>query len=438
MTAATGTRVEVELPPKLIPLFLGPARVRASRGGRGSGKTRSFAKMAAVKAYQYAQAGRSGIVLCCREYMNSLDESSLAEVKAAILETPWLADRFDVGEKYVKTQNGRVEFRFAGLWRNLDSIKSKAKILLCWVDEADPVSEAAWIKLIPTIREEDSELWVTYNRERRKSETDKRFGNIKSEDPDIRCVELNWRDNPWFPEVLDKERLRDLRDRPEQYDHIWEGDYATVVDGAYFAKHLIEAKEHGRITNLAENPLMQIKAFWDLGGRGKKSDATVVIIAQWIGHEIRVLDYYEAVGQDIKAHINWMRRRGYESAYCYLPHDGAPVSPIADASWETALSAAGFEVEVVPNQGTGAAADRVSAARQHFPQVWFNERTTQALRDALGWYHEKKDDKRDIGLGPEHDWSSHAADAFGMMCIVWHPPATTDDMAHDYETEWVV
>jgi hypothetical protein len=74
-------------------------------------------------------------------------------------------------------------------------------------------------------------------------------------------------------------------------------------------------------------------------------------------------------------------------------------------------------VASIKNQGPSAAAMRIEAARRIFPRVWFNEDTTEAGRDALGFYHERKDERRDIGLGPEHDWSSHAADAFGLMAV---------------------
>jgi phage terminase large subunit len=87
------------------------------------------------------------------------------------------------------------------------------------------------------------------------------------------------------------------------------------------------------------------------------------------------------------------------------------------------LRDAGFSVDVVPNQGAGAAAQRIEAVRRLLPKCWFNEATTEAGRDALGYYHEKKDEQRDVGLGPEHDWSSHAADAFGLMAIAYEDPA---------------
>jgi phage terminase large subunit len=186
---------------------------RGAYGGRGSAKTRTFAKMAAVRGFMFAEAGMDGVIVCGREFMNSLDDSSLAEVKAAILEEPWLAARYDVGEKYVRTKDGRISFAFVGLRHNLDSIKSKAKIRLLWVDEAEPVSETAWAKAIPTVREEGAEIWVTWNPERKKSATHKRF----REDPPTgsKIVQMNWRDNPWFGKTrLVQTRLDDLPSVP--------------------------------------------------------------------------------------------------------------------------------------------------------------------------------------------------------------------------------
>lgn len=406
----------IKLPPKLKPVFLGPARVRGAHGGRGSAKTRSFAKMAAVKAYQFAKAGREGIILCCRQFMNSLDESSLEEIKAAIRSEPWMVPEFDIGEKYVRTACGRVSFKFAGLDRHVDSIKSKARILLCWVDEAEPVTETAWQKLIPTVREEDSELWVTWNPESDTSPTHKRFRLTTADD--VKIAEMNWRDNPWFPAVLERERAADLAERPDSYEHIWEGDFVTVAEGAYYASDLTAAKNASRIGNVAPDPLMEYRSFWDIGTR----DATAIWIAQFVGREIRVLDYYEAVGQPLAAHLNWLRERGYGGALCVLPHDGEKADHLTADKFADHIEAAGFRTQTIKNQGKGAAMKRVEAARRLFPSIWFNADTTEAGRKALGWYHEKKDEKRNIGLGPEHDWSSHGADAFGLMCVAYEEP----------------
>lgn len=411
----------VALPPKLIPVFQGEADVRGARGGRGSGKTRSFATMTAVRAYMWSRAGRSGIILGGRQYMNSLADSSMAEIKAAIEAEPWLKAHFEIGEQFIRTADKRIAYAFAGLDRNIGSIKSKAKILLCWVDEAEDVTEDAWATLIPTLREEDSELWVTWNPRRRNSATNLRFGQGAPPDPRYKIVELNWRDNPRFPDVLERQRLRDKELRPDTYDHIWEGAYATGIVGAYYAKALTVARAERRIGRLAEDPLLRLRAFVDIGGTGRNADAFAMWIAQFVGRECRVLDYYEAVGQPIQAHVAWLHERGYspDRLDIWLPHDGGTHDRVYDVSYESELRAAGYTVEVVPNQGRGAAMARINAGRRMFPACWFDEERTSAGVDALGWYHEKRDEIRDVGLGPEHDWASHCGDAFGLLAIVY-------------------
>lgn len=421
------TTAQIELPPKLIPVFEGEADVRGAYGGRGSGKTRSFAKMTAVRAYMWDKAGRSGQIVCGRQFMNSLADSSLEEIKLAILEEPWLAAEFEIGEKYIRTRSGRVYYTFVGLDRNIGSVKSKARILLCWVDEAEPVTDHAWTVLIPTLREEDSELWVTWNPERKNSATHKRFR--QAQDERYKVAELNWRDNPRFPAILERKRQADMRERPDQYAHIWEGEFVTAVEGAYFAQALSKAKEENRIGRVAADPLMTHRAFIDIGGTGARADAFVIWIAQFIGREVRVIDHYEAVGQPAAAHVQWLRSRGYEPSKCqvWLPHDGETHDRVHDASYESYFRQAGYSVTVVPNQGKGAAKMRIEAARRLFPSIWFNADTTEAGRDALGWYHEKKDEERGIGLGPEHDWASHSADAFGLMCVAYEMPKANDN-----------
>ncbi len=415
------SEVVVKIPEKLKPLFLGPADVRASHGGRGSAKTRTFAKMAAIWGYRFGQEGVKGIIVCARQYMNSLADSSLEEVKRAIEDEPFLAAYYEIGEKSIRSRDGRIDFAFCGLDRSLASIKSKGRILLLWADEAEPVTGEAWSTVVPTLREEgtdwNAELWVTWNPDRPNAACEKRFRFAN--DPLIRCVEMNWRDNPKFPEKLERERQRDLKERPDQYGWIWEGEYRKTVEGAYFAANLLQARNEGRIGRVAADPLMKRRLFADIGGTGARADAFAMWGGQIVGKELRILDHYEAVGQPIGAHLEWMHSRGYKpgQAQIWLPHDGETNDRVIDVSYKSAFQKAGYEVEIVANQGRGAASARIETARRHFAACWFNEATTQGGLDALGWYHEKRDEQRNIGLGPEHDWASHSSDAFGLMCI---------------------
>lgn len=209
------------------------------KGGRGSAKTRGLALVSCLLVMQMAIAGKEGVFLCAREHLNSLEESSLEEIKGAVRSVPEFEAFFEVGEKYVRTKCRRISFVFAGLRHNLDSIKSKARILGAWVEEAETVSDLAWRKLLPTVRDDDAKILISYNPESPESATHKRF----VEAPPSRCVvtELNWRDNPWFPDILNQQRLDDLRLRPDIYDHVWEGKFLTMTEAQVFAgKYVVE------------------------------------------------------------------------------------------------------------------------------------------------------------------------------------------------------
>jgi len=214
-----------------------------------------------------------GVFLASREHLNSLDESSMEEIKVAILSEPWLADYFEIGEKYIRTKNRRISYAFAGLRHNLDSIKSKARIIGNWTDEAENVSEVAWRKLIPTIREEGpgwtAENWLTYNPESGESATHRRFVDDAASD----CVvtNVNWQDNPWFPDVLNLQRLEDQRLRADTYDHVWEGAFLTLTDAQIFSgRFAVEEFEpapdwqgpyHGLDFGFANDPSVAVQAY---------------------------------------------------------------------------------------------------------------------------------------------------------------------------------
>lgn len=415
----------LKLPPKLEAVFAGEAMYRGAYGGRGSAKTRSFAKMAALRASEWAGMGREGVVVCGREFMNSLADSSFAEVKAAIASEPYLKALYDVGDTYIRTKCRRISFVFVGLRHNLDSIKSKARILLLWVDEAEPVSENAWNVTIPTVREENAEIWITWNPDRKKSATNKRFRENPPEGAKI--VELNWRDNPFFPKILNATREDDKKNRPDQYGWVWEGEFRSVVAGAYYASYLTTAKTEGRIGFVPRDPLASVRLFFDIGGTGARADAGSIVAAQFIGSKINILDHKAGQSQPVSYYVDWLREKKFnKGATIYLPHDGAQGDKVHATSYESALRDAGangeWDVIVIPNQGTGAAMARIQTARKVFNRVFLNETTTEDLRESLGWYHEKRSQDRDVGLGPDHDWSSHDADAFGLMCIVYDEP----------------
>ncbi len=397
------------------------ARYKGAWGGRGSGKSQFFADLMVANA-----VARPGFrALCCREVQKSLKESAKRLIETKI-QQQGVGTLFEVQEAQIKTPGGGV-IVFAGLQDHTsESIKSYEGFDVAWVEEAQTVSDRSLNLLRPTIRSPGSELWFSWNPRLRNDAVDKMLRGEQLP-TNAQVVRANWSDNPWFPDELEQERQDCIRQQPEQYAHIWEGDYVTVSEGAYFARHLAEARAEKRIGIVPADPLLPIRAFWDIGVR----DATAIWVAQFVGQTVKVLAYYEAIGQPLGQHLDWLRAMGFGSALCVLPHDGAKTDVVSALKFEDHIRHAGFQTQTVANQGKGAALKRIEEARRLFPRIWFDETKCEGGLSALGWYHEKRDEHRNIGLGPEHDWSSHAADAFGLMCVAYEEPRKAATINYD-------
>lgn len=396
--------------------LLYPSRYKVLYGGRGSGKSRFFGGLL-VERHLMNKGMRS---VCVREVQKTLKDSAKRLIEDRLKEySLGVAQGFKVFNEVIETPGDGIII-FQGMAdHTAESIKSLEGFGTAWVEEAQTLSHRSLQLLRPTIRTENSELWFSYN-PRRKNDPVDLFFRGEHKPTDALIVRANWNDNPWFPDELNQERLDDLRINPDQYQHIWEGDYISVASGAYYAKAITQARAENRVGSVPADPLMTYKAFWDIGGTGAKADACAIWIAQFVGKEIRMLNYYEAIGQPLAAHVTWLKENGYTPANTnmYLPHDGVNHNTVFDVTYESELKRAGYSVTIIKNQGTGAANQRIEATRRIFPSLWFHAPKTQAGIDALGWYHEKRDENRNIGLGPEHDWSSHCADAMGLLAIV--------------------
>lgn len=384
--------VQLPIPAKLAPLFTAEnKRYRCSHGGRGSAKTRTFALMTAVKAYQAMMNGENGVVLCAREFMNSLEESSMQEVKQAILSVPWLASNFDIGEKYIRTIDKSVNYVFCGLRHNLDSIKSKARILLCWVDEAESVSEIAWQKLSPTVREEGSEIWVTWNPERDGSATDKRFR--KEAGDDCITVEMNYTDNPWFPDVLEGERQNDQRRLdPATYAWVWEGAYLENSD-----KQVLAGKY--RVTDFPDDLWKKADRLFFGADFGFAKDPNTLIRDFIIGNTLYI--EYEAYG--IHTELDHM-----PALYDTIP--GSREWPIkADSARPETISylrRQGFNISAA-EKWQGSVEDGIAHLRG-FDEIIIHPRCKNVAREARLWSY--KTDRitgevlPKLADGDEHTW----------------------------------
>lgn len=410
--------------------LLEPAPYKGAYGGRASGKSHFFAEQLIEDALAEPgnSAGEGLRAICIREVQKDLTHSSkhLIEQKLAKFGLDE-RDGFKVYESIITTPGDGVII-FKGMRDyTADSIKSLEGFKRAWWEEAHMATLHSINLLRPTLRAPGAERWFSWNPTRPTDAIELLLRGPLLPSGAI-VVRANWRDNPFWNEELERERQDFLRTQPELYPHVWEGEYARVLSGAYYASCINEAREQGRIGRVAPDPLLTLRAFCDLGGTGMRADAFAMWVMQFVGREIRALDYYEVVGQPLSTHLEWMRTRGYTPARCqvYLPHDGDTHDRVHDVSFASAFRSAGYHVTVIPNQGTGAAKMRIEAARRWFPSIWFNapdgadpekQPTCAAGIEALGWYHEKKHPQLNIGLGPEHDWSSHGSDAFGLACV---------------------
>lgn len=405
--------LSIEVAPVFEPL-LEPSRYKGAWGGRGSGKSQFFADLLIIEALK-----RPGFrALCCREIQKSLKESAKRLIEGKV-EEYGLGSLFDCQSAEIKTPGGGV-IVFAGLQDHTsESIKSYEGFDVAWVEEAQTVSHKSLNLLRPTIRKPGSEVWLSWNP---RFDTDAVDEMLRGDElpSNANVVMANWDANPWFPAELEQERIDCQRQQPEQYDHIWEGGYATVTEGAYFARHIAEAREQKRVTELERDALMPIKTYWDIG----VSDSTVIWVCQQKGQRLNFIDYYEAQNQDLAGHLNWLRSKGYQDAEHVLPHDGAHRDKITAIRYEDHIRSAGLTVRTVENQGRGAYMKRIDAARKIFNRMWFDGSKCANGLKALGWYHEKINDGG-YGVGEERDWSNHAADAFGLAAVDYQEPRSS-------------
>lgn len=316
------TIAKLQIAPKLLPVF-GPARgslrYRGAYGGRGSGKSFTFAKMAAV--WGFVEPLR---ILCARELQVSIKDSMHAEIKNAIKSEPWLAAGYEIGENYIRGHNG-TEFIFKGLRHNMSSIKSMAQIDLCIVEEAEDTPEYSWLELEPTIRAPGSEIWVIWNPKKDGSPTDNRFK--KSQPPRSKIVEMNWSDNPWFPAELDEQRQHNMTTMEDaMYRHVWEGDYlqhskAQVFSGKYQQKEFEPAPDWdgpycGSDFGFAQDPTTAVKCWvhngdlyieYECGRVGLELDHT----ADYIKRHIPEIENYTIRADSARPEsISYLKRNG--------------------------------------------------------------------------------------------------------------------------------
>jgi phage terminase large subunit len=392
--------------PKKLRFLFEPSRYKVARGGRGSGKSWSIARALLILAAQ-----RPLRVLCAREVQKSIQQSVYQLLKDQIGELG-LGSVYDPLASEIRSKNGSL-FLFAGLSEmTADSLKSFEGVDICWVEEAQSVTKNSWNILIPTIRKEGSEIWVSYNPQLESDETHQRF-TVKPP-PDCVNVEVNWRDNPFFPKVLEAERKHaEASMKPEEYGHIWEGKCKPAVEGAIYFDQMSQADS--RIANIPHDGQLKTHCVWDLGF----NDSMAIILAQKVSSEIRVVGYIEGTQRtlaDYSAELKALRLDGQPMNWgsAFLPHDGFATRHQSGKSDATVLRGLGWDVRRVPQTDVEAGIKR---AREMFPRVYFNKTRAERLIECLKRYRRHVSNATGEPGRPMHDEFSHGADAFRYLAM---------------------
>jgi len=392
-----------QFPAKLRPLFR-PKRYKVMHGGRGGGKSWAVARALILQAVNDTTR-----ILCAREIQKSMKDSVHRLLKDQITALG-LDSEFDVLETEIRCNNGSV-FLFTGLQSHtVDSIKSFEGVDIVWVEEAHGVSKKSWDVLVPTIRKEGSEIWMTLNPDMETDETYQRFISTPSDDTWV--CEINWRDNPWFPTVLNDEREKAQRSMlAEDYEHIWEGKARRVAAGAIY-RHEVEALyRDNRATNVPYDPRLPVHTVWDLGW----NDAMTIAMVQVGPQDVRIIDYIEDSHRTLDWYVNELEKRSYRWGTDYLPHDGATKDFKTGKSTEMHLK--GMGRKKVKCLAALDVEEGIKAARMMFPRTYFDKNKTARLLECLKRYQRLVNSRTNEPMGPLHDEYSHGADCFRYVSM---------------------
>jgi phage terminase large subunit len=321
---------------------------------------------------------------------------------------------YEVLETEIRGKNGSV-FLFAGLLQHtIDSIKSFEGVDRVWVEEAHSVSKKSWDVLTPTIRKPGSEIWATFNPQLDTDEVYARF--VKAEREDCTSLKVNYSENPWFPQVLEDERLHAQRTKkPAEYAYIWEGECLPAVEGAIYFDEVSAAESEGRIRDVPHDPLLKVHAIWDLGW----NDSMSIILAQRSASEIRIIDYIEDSHRTLGDYAQDLNAMKFQWGTDWLPHDGYSKDFKTGKSAQEILTAMGRNVpstlDQVPRMDIEGG---IKAARLVFPRIYFDKTKAKRLIECLKRYRRHINQTTNEPGAPLHDEFSHGADAFRYLCVV--------------------
>jgi phage terminase large subunit len=397
-------KIKAHFPPKLKFLFT-PMRYKVARGGRGSGKSWSFARALLIQA-----SHKPLRVLCTREVQKSIKDS-VHKLLSDQVQALGLGHFFRVLETEIRGINGSL-FIFSGLAdQTVESVKSYEGIDIVWIEEAQVITKRSLSILIPTIRKDNSEIWISYNPE---LETDEIHQQFTVNRPD-NCVSVlvNYNDNPWFPKVLEAERLRCKRDNPDDYDNIWEGKCKPAVAGAIYYKQVEAMVENGQFTSFPYDPLLKVHVVFDLGF----NDLMFISLVQRLRSEIRILEEFVDSGKTLDYYSAELLKKNYNWGRVFLPHDGFSRDHKSGKSSAEILSALGWDVLSRDEIVEVGIEEGIKTTRMMLRQMYFNKDKTQELIQCLKRYRRSINQQTREPGAPMHDYWSHGADNLRYIAL---------------------
>ena len=293
------------------------------------------------------------------------------------------------------------------------------------LDEFADMDPNAWLEVVrPALA--DRQGWATF------------IGTPKGRNGFFDVYERSLDHSDWFSlrlkasetGLVPQKELDALRSEmsADQYAREMETSFDAAVEGAYYAAALQEADEQGRIGNVPYDPAVQVHAAWDLG----IGDATAIWLAQFVGREIRLIDYIENTGEALSFYGKELNRRNYMYADLILPHDAMARELGTGKTRAEMLEAMGFRVRIAPRVGVE---DGIETVRRMLPRCWIDQTKCREGLAAIRDYREKIDPKRRVSMGPLHDWTSHGADALRYLMVAYEEPQIARKVERQYHRE---
>jgi phage terminase large subunit len=381
-----------------------PYRTKVAHGGRGSGKSWAFARALLVMA-----AAEPLRILCTREIQKSIKES-VYRLLTDQIQDMGMGHMFEVLETEIRGANGS-RFFFSGLASHtVESVKSYESVDVVWVEEAQTVSKKSWDILIPTIRKPGSEIWITMNPILDTDETYKRF--VANKAPNSCVKQVNWSDNPWFPDVLELERIHAQATMSEvDYLNIWEGQCRSAVDGAIYATEVQTAIREERVRPVPYDPRLKVHTVWDLGW----ADSMTIVLVQKGVAELRVIGYIEENQKTLDWYCAELQKLNYNWGKDYIPHDGFSKDFKTGQSTAEILKKLRRRPVRIPSMTVE---QGIKALRMLFPRLYFDKQKTERLLECLKRYRRGIPATTGEPGAPVHDEYSHGADAARYLAVV--------------------